>query len=206
MMSRIFQISIALLLASVTLQAQGQNTTLQSRIDAATQTLIDLDKLAQSCLESTELDSDGNQDCSSFLEAIDGPLLASYLDHCRNLKTWRDDYVGHSHSTGLAIEQDPTALQTLVGIEYACGENALQKRTKYVSEVFTLVASDSRLNQVSSANALRRIAEFEYDTTSDNERRRLLQSIKLEQSRRLQETQNQFNKLETELIRQQINN
>ena len=194
------------MLASITLQAQEQNTTLQSRIDAATQTLIDLDKLAQSCLESTERDSDGNQDCNSFLAAIDGSLLASYLDHCQNLKTWRDDYVGQSHSAGLDNEQDPTALQTLIGIEYACGENALQKRTQYVSEVFALVNSNNRPNQGSSANALRRIAEFEYGAASDNERRRLLQSMQLEQSRRLQETQTQFDKLETELIRQQINN
>ena len=209
-MSRNFQFCIALLLSSTAVQAQAQNITLQSRIDSATQALVDLDALAQSCLESTEMDTGADTEtsssCVSFLAAIDGQLLAGYLDHCQKLRAWRDDYVTQTHGTGTASERDPTVLQTLVGIEYACRENALQKRTVFVAEVFALVANSNRTNQPGNNNALRRIAEFEFNATADNERRLLLQSLQLQQSRRLQETQNQFDKLETELIRQQINN
>ena len=209
-MSRNLRLCIVLLFAGAALQAQAQNITLQSRIDSATQTLVDLDALARSCLESTEKDSgadtESGSSCVSFLAAIDGQVLAGYLDHCQNLKAWRDDYVTQTHGTGISLEQDPTVLQTLVGIEYACGENALQKRTVFVAEVFALVRNSSRTNHPGNNNALRRIAEFEFNATADNERRLLLQSLQQQHSRRLQETQNQFDKLETELIRQQINN
>ena len=97
-------------------------------------------------------------------------------------------------------------LQLLVGVEFACGEGALQKRTQFVVSAFSLLQDDQIQSQRANAALTRRLAEINFEATLNNERRLLQNAVLQQRARRELETQRQINDLENELIRQQIRN
>jgi len=186
----------------------AQDTSLELQVEQASVALVELDNKAQACLtglnSATELEA--KQSCDEFLQAIDGELLAGYLVHCDALKEWREEFVSDSREVEVSAEESAEMLQLLVGVEFACGEDALQKRTQFVINAFSLL-QDSKIQYQRADTALtRRLAEMEFETTLNNERRLLQNSILQQRARRELETQRQINDLENELIRQQIRN
>ena len=183
----------------------AQEPSLDSSVEAAAAALTELDSKAQSCLNSLDQDtaSEAQQRCDEFLQAVDGELLATYLTHCDTLKNWRDESVTETAGND---QNDTNSLELLVGIEFACGENALQKRTQFVVDTFALLQEDQIQERRANAAMSRRLAELEFQSISNQQRRLLQDSIQQQQLRSQLETQQQWNDVENELIRQQIRN
>ena len=186
--------------------ANSAEADLQAHIDAANAALGQLDSMAGGCL--TALDSAGDdiaqQRCREFLDAIDGETLAQYLAHCEALKQWRDDFVNTALASGTDRDSSTQNLQYFIGTEHACGENALQKRTQFVSNAFTLLQEGQMQDQPTTAALTRRLAELQFEATLNAERQLLQDSVLQQRLRTEQETLRQMHKLENELIKQQL--
>lgn len=94
-------------------------------------------------------------------------------------------------------------LQLLVGAEYACGENALQARTGFVTAAFAQLQQNATAIQQEHAGLTRRLNESQFDATLSAERRLLQNSVQQQQLQRQQESERQLQQLENEIIRQQ---
>lgn len=181
----------------------AQEASLQSRIDSASTALSELDDKAQSCLENFEQENreQAISSCDDFLQAVDGSLLASYISHCDALKTWREEFITSDTSNTTNAELNVALLS---GIEFACGENALQKRTEYVVSAFTLLQGSS--NQTQTVSALdRRFSELEQERLRNSQEQLLRNGLEQQRQRRSLDTSRQWDDLQEELIRQQIN-
>lgn len=185
----------------------AQEISLESRIQSANESLTTLDSQAQACLnmfEQGDTNAAANR-CDDFMQSVDGILLKSYLTHCEALKTWREEFInGENTNSNFSANDAVTNLRLLSGIELACGEGALQKRTEYVISAFTLLQGEQSQNR-SLISGNRRLNEFDQEQMLDAERRRLQNSVLEQQLRRRSETNQQLKNLENELLRQQIN-
>ena len=181
--------------------ATAQEMTVEERIGAAESILRAVDEQARVCIEQLAefANSVQPEECASFLDSIDGDVLAGYLKHCAELKQWRDTYVENPPPAGPDSERDR---QRLVGVERVCGENALRQRTEFVTAAFD--ALNERLSRRASGLSLqRRISELEFRSTLGGWQNELDAT---NSNRRVRsETLQQFDQLEEELIRQQIN-
>jgi hypothetical protein len=195
----------ALLWLHAPVEAQ-QRVDFQTQLDTANAELEQLDSRAGACLAAFETESteSATVSCKLFLAALDGAELANYLASCALLKQWRDDFVATAQQPDDRDQDDAGNLRLMVGIEYSCGEGALQKRTEFVSSAFNLLYGDQSLSQQSGAALSRRLAELRFETTRNNQRRLLQDSIEQQQSIRLRQTERQFDDLEKEIIRLQI--
>lgn len=185
---------------------------LKNELASAEALLMELDDKALNCRGSfsMNLGEAAALLCDEFLRAVDGEILASYISHCKSLRSWRDQFVTHTkaaidESTASNISDDQ-ALELMVGIEYNCGENALQERTRYVVSTFDTLKQGSLQNQTTQQSFDRRLAEIEFQTRLDNQGQDLEQAIRQQGQRTAQSVQQQSQRLESELIRQQINN
>lgn len=214
--------SIIALISTLTLSSgqtsfAADNLSLLQRIDAVGEVLIQLDELADDCLQSEQpqstsetsqpslLTDDDVSPCTAFIEAIDGEILASYLQHCSALKSWRDDYVTSTIAADIEPGRSEENLQLMVGIEYSCGENALLQRSQFITQAFALANQRELLLQSPNTRVSSQLREIELENRLSADRRALLRDVQLEHQRALQQTQEQFMRLENELIRQQIN-
>ena len=181
--------------------ALAQEITLEERIGAAESILQSVDEQARVCIEQLAEPANAVQpdECASFLASIDGDVLAGYLEHCAELKRWRDTYVDNPPPAGPDTERDR---QRLVGIERVCGENALRRRTEFVVVAFEELNEHSA-RRTGGISLQRRISEFEYNSTLGGWRNEL--DVTNSNRRIRNETSQQFDQLEEELIRQQIN-
>jgi len=182
----------------------SQEVSPDDRVTSAAEILVELDNRAERCLDSLETTSpdEPNQVCDAFLEAIDGDILTSYLSHCEELKTWREGFITSSDTSSTSTEEN---LQRLIGIEFTCGENALEKRTQYVFSAFNKIQQSETVIRASNISA-RSISELKFESTL-NQNNRTLQNSILQQRLRLEiENQKLQNDIEKELIRQQISN
>ena len=198
----------ALLLSPVSFSPLlAQEVSLESRIQSANESLTALDSQARACLnmfEQGDTNAATNR-CDAFMQSVDGILLESYLTHCETLKTWREEFItSENTNSNFSADDAVTNLRLLIGIELTCGENALQKRTKYVFSAFSLLQREQSQNR-SSTLGNRHLNEFEQEQLLNAERRRLQNSVLEQQQRRRSETNQQLRNLENELLRQQIN-
>lgn len=182
----------------------AQEIDLQFSVDETSNALRVLDEKAAACLSAADSSSDSQFSCDDFLSAIDGELMANYLQHCATLKSWRDDFVTQAANSTEDIKNSAEMLELLIAVEYSCGQNALQARTQNVLTAFALLR-DGKNTQV-DAELKRRLAEMKFEATENRERQSLLNSVRQQQSTPQRETQRQSNSLENELIRQQIRN
>ncbi len=179
----------------------------QSRIEAAAAALGQLDSLAAECRTALETGSDdeARSRCQRFLGAVDGELLAGYLEQCAALKAWRDEFV----SSAAAAADDAQAaanLALMVGIERNCGEDALANETSDVLSTFALLRDRGQRSNSSTAALNRRLQEMNQQALRDAQQDVLRGGVQRELSRRLLETEQQWQSLELELLRQQIRN
>lgn len=192
---------------SSSLQSQPDSINIQqSQIEAASAALVTLDDKAASCLEAIEAGSSEQVtvSCDEFLKALDGDELATYLQQCQLLKEWRNTFL--EDTLGKPSTDAESNLQLLLGIEYNCGENAMQRRTAYVTDAFNSLYGKSSLTESTESSINQRFAESQFENQLNYQRQLLQQSIQQQQSHRLDQTQQQFNDLENELIRQQLPN
>ena len=192
-------------LATLTLLLSGialaQEMTLEERIEAAEAVLQAVDERARVCVEQLADSANAVQpeECATFLASIDGEVLAGYLEQCAELKQWRDSYVENPPPAGPDSERDR---QRLVGVERVCGEDALRRRTEYV--VIAFEELNERLTRRASGLSLqRRMSELEFRSSVGGWQNEL--DVTNSNRRVRSETLQQFDQLEEELIRQQIN-
>ena len=188
----------------------AQEINFQNSIDSAAEALILLDVKASDCITALDAGADPQLLCEDFMAAIDGELMAGYLEHCRELKAWRDDYVDQTVTSD--IDSDSAGieemLRRLVAIEYSCGENTVTERTQFVAVAFNRLRSNSA-STISGADAAaieKQLSENRFDALDQSERQRLLDAMQNQQRRSALESERQFNDLENELLRQQIRN
>ena len=147
-----------------------------------------------------EADAYSLSNCHDFLEAVDGELVATYLVNCDALKIWRDDFVSTQALSPSNVEKN---LRIMTGIEFACGENALEKRAQSVTKAVELLQNNFQQNQLSTS-INRTISEIQLRQLHNKERGSLESSI-LKQNQRVRiETDQQRKRLERELLRQEI--
>ncbi len=196
----------SLLLAS--LSSYAQEIDFQSSIDATSTALKELDLRANDCLTALDSEQDSKQTCDDFMAAVDGELMTNYLQQCRVLKNWRDDFVTRTvaENTDASNQDDQEMLRRLVSIEFNCGENTLRTRTQFVVPAFNRLQAGAESPGVSATSLSRQLSEARFKAMENRERQRLLNSVQNQQDRSQLETERQFNALENELIRQQIRN
>ena len=213
-------VGIAILSGSVTL---AQDVELQQHVTDSVAWLAQLDALAGTCNVSLQQPADAVAaaatqtvnltPCSQFLAAIDGELLTQYLAHCSALKEWKSHYVTSTFEADQTSTTPETALQLLVGTDYACGENALQQRTQFVTSTFALIQRGGVSREVNGAgisqrpgNQLdQRLKELQFDSTLTAERNLLQKSVQQQEQQRALESARQMRQIELENLRQQLN-
>jgi len=192
-------------LSSFSSSSSAQEIDFQKSIDSTSEALILLDVKASDCLAALEASEDAQTLCDDFINAIDGELMANYLEQCRTLRDWRDGYVDRTVASELDSdsENNEEMLRRLVSIEFTCGENTLRSRTQFVFSAFNRLRSGS---SASAATLDRQISNDRFNALENSERQRLQNALRNQQNRSQRESERQFNDLENELIRQQIQN
>lgn len=178
---------------------------MQEHITGAVSGLEQLDTLASACLTALQqaADTDANAPCTEFLTAIDGETLAQYLAHCAALTEWKETYIAEAFRENQNPADSASALRLLVGADYACGDNALQQRTEFVTTAFAQLQQRSNASGQDNALLDRRLREMQFNSTLSAERRLLQNSVQQQQLQRDQASERQMRQLELELVRQQ---
>jgi hypothetical protein len=186
--------------------------TFKAELESANTALSELDAKALNCVNSfnINLGEAAALLCDEFIRAIDGELLASYIEHCNTLKIWRDKFILDTQNASANLENSKENsanssaenLALMVGVEYSCGENALQERTVYVVSAFNALSRRTLLNQ----SLDRRLADLAQQSRLTSQGQSLQNSIQQQGRRQQEATQQQNQRLEAELIRQQISN
>ena len=140
--------------------------------------------------------------CTKFLRLLAGESLGDYLSHCQELKTWRDDFVATA-ANNIESKRNTTQLQRLIDVEYNCGNGALLKRSKSLVTALALVRSSQNQNPLQAQQSVRQRRYDEQSKPLDNT---LLEAHMRQQQRLYNETQQLWNQLEFEILRQQIHN
>lgn len=181
--------------------ASAQEESIEERIGAAESIMQAVDEQARVCIERLGESANDVQpeECASFLASVDGDVLAGYLEHCAELKQWRDAYVDNPPPAGPDSERDR---QRLLGVERVCGEDALRRRTEFVVVAFEAL-NERSARRAGGLSLRRRISELEYNSTLGGWRDEF--DVTNSNRRVRGETLQQFDQLEEELIRQQIN-
>lgn len=185
--------------------APAQTQDLQIHVDAAITALLELDSLANTCLNALDdnaPDVNAQQPCTDFLNGVDGDLLAGYLDHCAVLQTWREQYVVRAVTSDQTPISPVTDLQLLTGVDYACSDDALLLRTNHVVNAFSRLQTNGTANR-QNASLQRRLGELQFESTLSAERQSLLNVLQQQQVQRQHQSDRQMRQLENELIRQQ---
>lgn len=198
-----------------------QNLMVEAEIKQVELLVAELGSLAQRCLY-TENDQPLNKEengleanshtladaafqCQTFMAAIDGDPISQYLQRCSGLKQWRREFSASSEQAGARLtQQNPgesadLLLQRMTKIEYFCGEGALTAIHPVVQDAFTVATAASHVNY--SESETRR---WRMDKLQRQERQYLQRNIKEQSDSRLREQQAINQRLEQELIRQQI--
>lgn len=204
-------LALALVCSAPSSFSSAQEIDFQKSIDSTSEALIVLDVKASDCLAALDSDESSQAVCDDFIKAIDGDLMANYLAQCRALKNWRDEYVDQTVASDLdsTTENNEEMLRRLVSIEFTCGENTMRSRTQFVFTAFNRLRSSSAASGVSGASTTtisRQLSEGRFNALENGERQRLQNALQNQQNRSLRESERQFNDLENELIRQQIQN
>ncbi|PCJ16683.1 MAG: hypothetical protein COA96_18310, partial [SAR86 cluster bacterium] len=159
--------------------AVSQEIDLQRSIDAAFSALTELDGKAGACISATRSGNLAQEHCDDFMSAVDGELMAGYLQHCASVKSWRDTYVSQMANSNEEIENSAEILKRLIDIEFTCGQNALQARTQHVHAAFSLLQDGSRSNAQPGAKLIRELAELKFNAIESRERQ-LLENSQLQ--------------------------
>ncbi len=199
-------LALALLYPALTPYSSAQEIDFQKSIDSTSEALITLDVKASDCLAALDTKQNSQAICDDFINAVDGELMANYLEQCRTLKDWRDEYVNQAAASDLDSDSENNAemLRRLVSIEFTCGENTLRSRTQFVFSAFNRLRRGANTTGANPALINRQLSNDRFNALENSERQRLQNALQNQQDRSQRESERQFNDLENELIRQQI--
>lgn len=169
----------------------------------AREALVQLDELAGTCLEEQA----GTGSCTGFRQALDGELLVTYINSCATARRWRDAFVTMQVESpdNLAATRNTEAenLQLMIDVEYWCGTDALARTTENIVPAYALVKTASTGGGVLSRELQVELHRSRQEILLQAERQRLMDNRLRQQQRLQQQTRDQFQQLELELIRQQ---
>jgi len=208
--ARTFLFALAVVCSALPAFSSAQISDFQKNIDSSNEALIALDVKASDCLTAMDSHENSQAVCDDFIQAVDGELMANYLEQCRILKHWRDEYVNQTVAANLNSDtvNNEQMLRRLVSIEFTCGENTLRSRTQFVFSAFNRLRGESAANAIGANTTFisRQISNNRFNALENGERQRLQNALQNQQNRSLRESELQFNDLKNELIRQQIQN
>ena len=179
---------------------QAQSSDLDSHISTIKQMFVDIDASAERCVDNELPD---NPDCHAFSDALDREFLSQYLSHCEVLKSWRDELLTDTAAAGLDQDLGASIAQNLIDVEYSCGEDALLKRTEYVLTAYSRTRSPAYRNGVAG---IQLGSSAQPGNSAAALSRSLLDSVRSQQYRLDREIQRQWQRIELENLRQQIDN
>ncbi len=180
-------------------QAPMSPDTIDPLIAGASSLLQQLDRLAGQCQQS----SPDSEKCSEFLEAVDGKIIADYLDHCSRLENWKQELLREVLTSNTDTANSSIQLQRIARVENICGDTALENNTQFVFPAFNALRQQGIDSRPADAVS-RRVSELEFSILENAERRSLQNSLRQQQLRRQQETEQQIISQQNELLRQQI--
>ena len=167
-----------------------------------------LDQIAGLCIDSEQPASSSqntsqNMPCEEFREALNGEALETYIDNCRTIKTWRDQFVSSQSDNAAPVVDTDESLELMIAAEFLCGEDALLKRTEFIALAYQQLNNTNRPGLPLVGGTSRQLREFRQDLLISRERERLMDTFQQQQLRQQQETQRQIDRQELEFIRQQ---
>jgi len=198
------------LMISPVLGQQTSTTDVELHVQRLSEQLQALDLQAESCLDAlaSAPAADDVQSrpeaCVQFMGAIDGEPVANYLDRCREIKQWRDGFVtdnagGDTDDSSTDSEADRERnLQRLIDIEFYCADDSLRLRTQYVFDAFAAVRQTSGVQQWGQQGIAR-----QQPTGMAIPQSRTGGAVSSMHERVRQETEQRWQQLQLELIRQQ---
>lgn len=153
------------------------------RLQEIRELVLSLDEQAKNCLETAPVATPNNPHCQRLIAAIDGEEIANYLQHCAQLKEWRDHFITSYQEGDTGGElTDTAALEALVQTEYWCGENALRERTASVFPAFAALNEGSQVNR-SASNAINPPANSSPSSARASDARRMQDRLRMETER-----------------------
>ena len=165
-----------------------------------------LDQFAGLCIDSEQPASTSqNTPCQEFREALNGEFLETYIDNCRAIKNWRDQFVISQSDNGAPTVDANESLELMIEAEFLCGEDALLKRTEFIALAYQQLNNTNRPGLPLAGGTSQQLREFRQDLLISRERERLMNTFQQQQLRQQQETQRQIDRQELEFIRQQNN-
>ena len=198
------QLLSGLLALCIFQQAVGAEAAIEEQLASTRAVVQELDRMAGNCLNSSEALS-VNSACQDFNEALNGDMLASYIENCQQAKAWREEFVSNQSQSDKQVVDTGESLEKMVAIEYLCGEDALLKRTEFVALAYQRINNPGAAALSANENNNRQYRELRQELLLSRERNQLLQTFQQQQQRQRSETQRQFDQRELELIRQQNN-
>lgn len=192
--SLLIALSVALLPLSLSGDLFAQDLMAGSDLDrhlvSVRDLFTDIDSKAESCV------GDGSaENCESFIYSLDIEFIGTYLDHCRQITDWVDQVVASAMSDADDSNENEATARRLIEAEFACGKDALNKRTTFVVEAFRKWQT---LNSGNTLTASSSNQTFQSRTGS------VTNALRLQQSRINQEVDQQWRRLELENLRQQL--
>ena len=128
--------------------------------------------------------------------------MGDNLAQCTALRTWRESLV-NGESTPVTEQDAPNTLNLMLRTEYLCGEDALLKRTTHVLAAYRQGSSAAGAGSGGSPVLRHELSTLQQQSLLDQERRRLQQALQAQTSRQQDQTGQQLQQLELELIRNQ---
>lgn len=191
--------SLLLLLPSTGL-AQTSEQHLRDSLQQARDSAHQLEALALRCLDEDK----GGDACSGFRKALDGALLLGYQESCAIAKAWREEFVStQAQDSAITVDRSAVLLRYLVDIEFLCGENALARNAASVAPAYRLSHASAEDSHPATRSLQYQLDSARQNALIDRPRSSLSGSYSSQNERIRRETQQQFDRLELELIRQQ---
>ena len=171
----------------------------ETNLSNVRQLVIDLDAAAESCMISDAR----SEECASFSSTINGNFLSQYLEQCRTLKDWRADVAEETAAEEIEAQIGQQVLQQLMEIELRCGENALISRTEFVLAAWNKIRNPGDdIGSVAATLPNQATANARNHLLNHRMRSSLLNGVDSQQQRLQAETQQLWQRLELENIRQ----
>lgn len=174
----------------------------ETNLSSIQQLVIELDATAESCMASEP----HSEECASFSSAINGDFLSQYIEQCRTLKNWRADLADETATGGIEPQMGQQILEQVMEIELRCGEDALISRTDFVLAAWNKIRNPGGISSVTTTLSNQATADARNHLLNYllNHRMRssLLNGVDSQQQRLQAETQQLWQRLELENIRQ----
>ena len=137
--------SLLTTVAEATGQGMESANFIEDRIQEISRLFEQLDQEAKACLDQKQPAGQSGE-CRRFARHLDDETIALYLESCAMLRHWHES-LGEETADPASKSDDPgSALEHNPGIEYACGEKALVKHTRFVQQAFDKIRRSAKVS------------------------------------------------------------